>query len=203
MKKHDKKVIKEEIAKFRKENKEKEKRNNERVNYRWIIRITVFAFIISLFFSLISEKVIPSVNIYIGILLVFIFISLGVIFDIIGVAITSADEEPFHSMSAKKIKPARIAVILKKNADKVSSFCNDVIGDICGIISGSAGAIIAETLVIKYHFDLMFTNLIIMALIAALTIGGKAIGKGFAIKKCNIILYNFAKVISQFYNGKR
>ena len=47
----------------------------------------------------------------------------------------------YHAMSSKKIKGAKKAVSFKKNADKVSSFCNDVIGDICGIISGSAGEI--------------------------------------------------------------
>ena len=30
-----------------------------------------------------------------------------------------------------------------RNAGRVSSFCNDVIGDICGVISGSAAAVIS------------------------------------------------------------
>ena len=154
-------------------------------------------------FSSISENVIPNVNIFIGILLVIIFIAIGVVFDMIGIAVTSADEKPFHSMSAQKIRGANVAVMFIKNADKVSSFCNDVIGDICGIISGSAGAIIANTLAIKFNIDIIVMTLFIMALIAAFTIGGKALGKGFAIRKCNTILYDFAKVISYFYNGKK
>ena len=33
-----------------------------------------------------------------------LFIILGIIFDIIGVAVTSGDEVAFHSMSARKVK---------------------------------------------------------------------------------------------------
>jgi CBS domain containing-hemolysin-like protein len=194
---------KQQIAKFKKDNKKKEKGNKSKVNYNWIIKITLLAFVISFVFSSISENVIPNVNIFIGILLVIIFIAIGVVFDMIGIAVTSADEKPFHSMSAQKIRGANVAVMFIKNADKVSSFCNDVIGDICGIISGSAGAIIANTLAIKFNIDIIIMTLFIMALIAAFTIGGKALGKGFAIRKCNTILYDFAKVISYFYNGKK
>ena len=91
------------------------------------------------------------------------------------------------------------AVKLKKNADKVSSFCCDVIGDICGVISGAAGVTISALLVSKYHFNLLFVSLVVTAFISSLTIGGKAIGKNIAINKSNIILYEFAKFISIFY----
>ena len=64
------------------------------------------------------------------------FIGLGIVFDIIGVAVTAADERPFHSMAAHKTPGAREALGLIRRANKVSSFCNDVVGDICGIISG-------------------------------------------------------------------
>ena len=120
------------------------------------------------------------------------------IIDIIGVAVTSADEKIFHSMSARKVKGAKLAVKFKKNADKLSSFCNDVIGDVCGIISGSAGAIIAATLSVKFSLSAFLVSLIVTASIAALTIGGKAMGKSIAINKSNIILYRFAKFISIF-----
>ena len=121
-------------------------------------------------------------------------------FDIIGVAVTASDEAVFHSMSSRKVKGASTAVNFKKNAEKVSSFCCDVIGDICGIISGASAAAIAVILVTKYHFDPLITSLVIAAIISTITIGGKAIGKSFAINKSNIILYGFAKVVSNFYH---
>ena len=102
-------------------------------------------------------------------------------------------------MSARKVKGAKVAVLFKKNADKVSSFCCDVIGDICGIISGAAGVTITTLLVTSYDFDLLLTTLFVTGIISSLTIGGKALGKSFAINKSNIILYQFAKFVSIFY----
>ncbi len=179
-----------------------EKKTKKLVDWNWIIKILIVAFSISLAFSFISELTIPNVNIIIGIILVIAFIVIGVIFDMIGVAVTAADEKIFNSMSSRKVKGARLAVKFKKNADKVSSFCNDVIGDVCGIISGSAGVIIASSLSVKLNLDSFLVSLIITALIAALTIGGKAIGKSYAINKSNVILYRFAKFISHFKKEK-
>lgn len=181
----------------------KRKKKKELVNYKWIVKITILAFCISLIFSSISEFVIPNVNLFVGIIIVVIFIALGIVFDMIGVAVTSADEKPFHSMNSRKVKGADIAVLFKKNADKVSSFCNDVVGDICGIVSGSTGSIIALNLASKLNVDKFITTLILTALIAALTIGGKALGKSFAINKSNIILYRFSKFVSCFYKVKK
>lgn len=182
--------------------KKREKKSKKFINWNWIVKITLIAFILSFSFSSISELIIPNVSIVIGILLIIIFIGLGVLFDIIGVAVTSADEKIFHSMNARKVKGAKLAVKFKKNADKLSSFCNDVIGDVCGIISGSAGAIIAATLSVKFSLNAFLVSLIVTASIAALTIGGKAMGKSIAINKSNIILYRFAKFVSIFIGEK-
>ena len=143
-----------------------------------------------------------NVNVFLSTIILFIFIGLGVVFDIIGVAVTAADEKPFHSMSARKMKVGIVAVKLKKNAEKVSSICNDVIGDVCGILSGSAGAMIAANLADKISTFIPI-SLIITAIVAALTIGGKALCKGFAIAKSNVILYNFSKVLGLFYRSKQ
>ena len=180
----------------------REKNRKKYTNYNWIIKITLLAFFISLIFSGISETALPNVPLLVGIILVFVFIILGVIFDMIGVAVTSSDEKQFHSMSSRKVRGAKTAANFKKNAEKVSSFCNDVIGDICGIISGSAGAMIATSLGKELNLPLFWTALVVTALIAALTIGGKALGKGIAIAKGNEIFFNFAKIISFFKSEK-
>lgn len=182
--------------------KKKEKKSKKYINWNWIIKITLIAFTLSFVFSAISEFVIPNVNIIIGIFLVIIFIGLGVLFDIIGVAVTSADEKIFHSMNSRKVKGAKLAVKFKKNADKLSSFCNDVIGDVCGIISGSAGAIIAATIAVKLSLNAFLVSLVVTALIASLTICGKAMGKNFAINKSNVILYKFSKFVATFIREK-
>ena len=179
----------------------KEKKKTDLVDKKWIIFIIFISFIISFLMSFISQEAIPNIPIIIGIVLTLLFIFLGVIFDIIGVAVTSSDEKVFHSMNAKKVKGANIAVLFKKNAEKVSSFTCDVIGDICGIVSGACGTNISLAIAHSYNYSLLITSMVVGAVIASLTIGGKAIGKGIAINKSNIILYNSARIVSIFYKG--
>lgn len=176
------------------------KSNNKKsvVDYNWILKIVISSFIISIVFTLISETVIPNVGIILGVVLTLVFIILGVLFDMIGLAVATADEAQFNSMVAKRVKGAKMALKLKKNASKVSSFCNDVVGDICGIVSGSTGAVIAIKIVEHYNINALLITLIIMGIISALTIGGKALEKGYAMKKSNKILFKFAKVLSVF-----
>lgn len=183
--------------------KKKPIKNKKQVDWKWIIKITIIALIISFSFSLISEVLLVNLNVIFSILLLLFFIILGIIFDMIGISVTVADIATFNSMAAKNIKSAKVAIQLIKNAEKVSSFCNDVVGDICGIISGSVGVTLALNLSNKLNIDLLLPTLIITAIIASLTIGGKAIGKSMAINKSNIILYRFAKSISVFYKNKR
>ena len=173
-------------------------KDKKKVDIKWIATISIVSFIISLIFSFIGETVIPNTHILISGILVISFIILGIIFDMIGIAVTVADISTFNSMATKKVKGAELGVRLIKKAPKVSSFCNDVIGDICGIISGSTGLTIAIIIAEKLNVPLLFVTLIITALIAAMTIGGKAIGKSYAINKSNVILYRFVKVLSIF-----
>ena len=180
--------------------KKREKIKKEKVDIKWIITIVIIAFVISFGLSFVANSTIPNLSLIFGIIITLLFIFIGIIFDIIGVAVTSADEAVFHSMASRKVKGASTAVKLKKNADKTSSFCCDVIGDICGVISGAAGTTICAILVTKYHTDLLITGLILTAIISSLTIGGKALGKSFAINKSDIILYEFSKFISNFYH---
>ena len=179
--------------------KKKEKVKKEHVDKKWIATVVIVAFLTSFTLSFISEMTIPNLSLWLGILVTLFFIFLGIFFDIIGVSVTTADEAVFHSMSSRKVKGANVAVKFKKNAEKVSSFCCDVIGDVCGIISGAAGTTIAAILVSQFKFNALFTSITIAAIIASITIGGKAIGKSFAINKSNIVLYEFAKFISNFY----
>lgn len=192
---------KEELKNLIVQTRRKEKIKKEHVNVKWIIKIVIMAFTISFALSFVSEMTIPKLSVGFGIIITLIFIFIGILFDIIGVAVTTADEKVFHSMNARKVSGSKVAVIFKKNADKVSSFCCDVIGDICGIISGAAGTTIALGLAKAFEIELLIVSLIVAAIIAALTIGGKAMGKSFAMNKSDIILYEFAKIVSIFYKG--
>lgn len=69
---------------------------------------------ISFSLSFVSQMTIPNLNIWIGILITLLFIVIGIIFDIIGVAVNSADEKVFHSMNARQVRGANVAVKFKK-----------------------------------------------------------------------------------------
>ena len=177
---------------------EDKKREKRKANIKWCLTLMLAASIISVLLSFISEIAMKNVNLAVGMIVILAFIGIGVLFDTVGVAVTSADETPFHAMSSKKIKGAKMAVYLKKNSDKVSSFCCDVIGDICGIISGAAGVAVAVGLHNTFNLSSLVSSLIVTGFVAALTIGGKAFEKTIAINNGNKILYEFAKILSLF-----
>ena len=137
------------------QNRRKEKIKKEHVNIKWIILIVSITFVISFILSFISQVAIPNLSLFLGILVTLLFVAIGILFDIVGVAVTSADEAVFHSMNSRKVKGANVAVKFKKNAEKVSSFCCDVIGDICGVVSGAAATTIAAILVTKFEWNLL------------------------------------------------
>lgn len=172
------------------------KKEKSKANYSWIIKIVFISFVISVLFSFIAETAIPNFNIIIGVIITLLFIIIGVLFDMVGVAVTASDEAIFHSMAAKKVRGAKLAVRFKKNADKVSNFCQDVIGDVCGIVSGSTGAVISIKIMQSLNTNNLFITLIIMGLISALTIGGKALIKSVTISNSNEILYRIVNIIS-------
>lgn len=190
---------KDEIKNLINQTKKKEKVKKEIVDIKWILFILIISFVISIIMSLISQTIIPNLNIIFGIIVTLIFVFIGILFDIIGVSVTSADESVFHSMSSRKVFGASQAVTFKKNAEKVSSFCCDVVGDICGIISGASGTTITILLSEQFGWNVLVVGLFVAGIIASLTIGGKAVGKSFAINNSNIILYRFAKFISIFH----
>jgi len=179
---------KEEIKNLKTIEKTKEKKL---IDFKWINKIIILTFGISLLMSFVSGATLPKVPTIIGILIVLIFILIGVIFDMIGVSVTASDLSVFNSMSSRKVKGAKLAVRFKKNADKVSSFCNDVIGDICGVVSGSCCITIASNISNTFNLNYLLCSLIVTSIVSAITIGGKALGKNIAINKSNIILYKF------------
>lgn len=164
-------------------------------DYKWILFITILAFLISIVFSILSSVLLEKVSIIIGIIIILLFIIIGIIFDIIGVAVQSSKEVAFHAMASKKVKGVKTAKKMLKNSDKVSSFCNDVIGDICGIISGSAGLVVSISLANMYNLNEEVVTLIMTGLIASLTIGGKALGKGYAVSKSELIVSKVTKLL--------
>jgi|SRR5690625_2196501 len=167
---------------------------------KFSITIAVITFVLAAIFSVISSSILSKVIWLIGLLVVLIIVLIGVLFDMVGIASTSATEAPFHAMAAEKITGAKEAVAIIRNADKFASFCNDVIGDISGIVSGTATALvvlqITNLLGESDGSPLEITlSVLITSIVAALTVGGKAIGKYIAINSSTKIIHFAGKVV--------
>lgn len=157
---------------------------------RWVVTIFFVTILISGVISLVSDEVMANSSLMVAFLILFVIIFLGIIFDIIGMAVATASEKPFHSMAARKVPGAQEAIRLLRNAERVSSICNDVVGDICGVVSGSASATIAALILTNAEIGWpRGVSLAMSALAAGLTVGGKAIGKTFAVKSCTKIVH--------------
>ena len=165
---------------------------------RWVVTIFFVTIIVSGTISMISDEIMAKSSMVVAFLILLAIVLLGIVFDIIGVAVTSADEKPFHSMAARKVPGAQEAIALLRNAERVSSICNDVVGDICGVVSGSASATIAAQILQNFEFTWpQVVSLLMSALVAGLTVGGKAIGKGIAIGSCTDIVHIAGKIVFQ------
>ena len=134
---------------------------------RWVVTIFFVTMLVSGLISLLSDQIMSVSGITVAFLILLFIILVGIIFDIIGVAVTSADEKPFHSMAARKVPGAQESIKLMRNAERVSSICNDVIGDICGVVSGSASATIAAQVLQSIDFSWpQLVTLLMSALVA-------------------------------------
>lgn len=171
--------------------------------YRWALTVFLMAVVLSAVLSLASESMLEGAGVTAALLMLALFIGLGILFDIIGVAVTAADPKPFHAMASHKEKGAKQSLMLLRNAGRVSSVCNDVVGDICGIISGSTGAVIVVQIQTAFGMPGMVISLAVTALTSGLTIGGKALGKSFAIAKSTAVLQLVGRLLHLFSRKKR
>lgn len=161
----------------------------------WTFKVFFLTFILAVIFSLIANYLGKFNNIVLIICIIFI-VMIGIFFDLIGTAVLSCDDKVLHSKASQKMKGAKEAIFLSKHASTVSNFCNDVVGDVCGIVSGSLVAILIINLF--SNGNISFWNVILSSIISALTVGGKAIGKNLGVKKSNEIIYNVGKIVSLF-----
>ena len=171
---------------------------------RWVVTIFLVTIFVSALISWASKEIMDQSTLLVSFAILLVIVFVGILFDIIGVAVTSADESPFHSMAARKVKGAQEAIMLLRNAERVSTICCDVIGDICGVISGTAAAAIAIQLVSEFSFSKStLMTLMMSALVSGVTVGGKAVGKAFAVNSSTGIVHFAGRVIAFLHPKKR
>lgn len=177
------------------------KQDKKPKNRHWVWPTVAFvmAVVISLIFSMLSELALSHASVAIAVVVIVVFIVISVVFDMLGLAVASCNIEDFNAMASRKVKGSKQALSLVKHADRVSSVCNDVIGDVCGILSGAAGAVLLTKIVLTAgSFMEIFVPSLISAIIAGLTIGGKAMFKRLAITHATGITLGFAKFLNFF-----
>ncbi len=165
----------------------------------WLVKIFFITLLLSAGISVVSQVFISNLSLVAAVFILAALIVIGILFDIIGVAVATCDETPFIAMSSRKIRQATYALPLLKNKEAVSNFCNDVVGDICGIVSGSAGAAIGIKIVImSQSVSETVVGIALSALISAFTVLGKAWGKKVAMQNNKKIVIYLGSVIHFF-----
>ena len=158
--------------------------------FKWAFNMLFVSISLSLFFGFISQTVLSNMGILIATIVICVFIFFAVIFDMLGVAVVSADIALFYKWQKENIKGSQAGYLLCKHCEKVCSFCGDVVGDICSTLCGAAGACIVMALSSRISLPVVsvFISVVVPALIAGITIFFKALMKEYALKKSNKII---------------
>jgi len=166
-----------------------------KTNLRWLFKIVLISVAASVAFTLASTEILGRAGYVVAFAILAVFIVVGIVFDVIGIAVTTATEAPFHSMAAHRERGAAESLRLVRNADKVTSFCNDVVGDVTGIVSGTTAALIAARLMAGMGTDSILVPLLISGIVTGLMIGGKAACKTYAFNNSTVIVHRTGKLI--------
>ena len=187
---------------------EKRSKRNKKILPQWLVwGLSVFflSFGLTVVFSFLTELVISENSpaaLCVVVLIVLLVVNISC--DVLANAIISCKSEAFHAMASNKIKGARRAVMFCRNASRLGSIFADVIGDICGIVSGAAGTVLAAIIAVSGEgISKIVTSILVSAIIGALTVGGKAFFKHFAIKFNKQIVFGFAKFTTLFKKEKK
>ncbi len=161
----------------------------------WLWRIVIWTFFLSISFNVISQALLGGLGLFGSLLVLIVIVLVGVTFDTVGIAAAVARQAPLNARAAKKLPGARQALSLSLNSDRVATFCNDVVGDIAGIISGAAAAGIMFSLADGAYRGNTYINIALTSLVAVLTVGGKGFGKHLAMNNATEILSFVGKVL--------
>ncbi len=173
--------------------KNKEKEHSK---ITWFVEVFIITFALSICFSYISTYGVSNLNLVSSIIILIAVIAVGIVFDIVGVAVTVAKEHEFHAKATKKVDGAKVSIKLIKNSTRVANICADIIGDVCGVLSGAISAMISAKITEKTGANLQF---IISAIVASITVGGKALGKELANKESTQIVHFVGIILNKVY----
>lgn len=171
---------------------------NNKQNSAAVYTLVVFVstFFCACLISLVSTYVLANMDsFWLGFFVLLAVVLVGVFFDIIGTAVSACGQTHLNAKASRRLPGAKKALALTKNASRVANICNDVIGDICGTVSGGIGTALAAVLTTSGGTRGLLASVGIAGCIAAMTVAGKALGKGFAIDKADEIIFNVGRLL--------
>lgn len=181
-----------------KDNKQN-KTKKAKFNVKYPLQVLLITLVMSFTLNISSEALLSSVGLIVSILILVVFVGISILCDMIGVAVTAGSLEPFLARASKKERGAKEAIKLIKNAEKISSFCCDIVGDSCGILSGAVGAsIVVRIYSATGDFMSVLVAALVSSVIASLTVFGKALCKGIALNHSDKIILKVGKFLSFF-----
>lgn len=163
----------------------------------WPVKVFFLTFALAMLISFFSQTTLLGVSPPVALLVLFCIILIGIVSDIVGIAVTYENVTAYTAMASKRIRGARQAIRLVQSADTVSNICNDVVGDICGIVSGAMGAAIAARLILSAsQLGDLLSGIGVSSLIAAMTVGGKAVGKKIAVRHSHEVVFALGRLLA-------
>ena len=79
----------------------------ERKHRHWVIGVSIGTFFSTMLVTYISDTLLAHTGLLISFLILFAIIAFGILADIVGVAVTAVNIEPFNAMAAKKLRVLR------------------------------------------------------------------------------------------------
>ncbi len=183
-----------------KDRSKRQKQQKKDKHERWPVTAFFIAFGLAIVLSFFSETTLVGLPLAAAVIVLLLIVFIGIVADMLGTAIAIENVTAYTAMASKKIRGAKEAIRLVRNADRISNICNDIIGDICSIVAGAMGVAIVARLFSSAGENGMFLyNILLSSLISGLTVFGKAIGKKLALERSHDIVFQTARVISWFH----
>lgn len=177
--------------------------SNVSTSHKWTVIVIIMSFVLSVVFSAVTSIAMESLSIFFAFVVLFMIIAINILFDMVGTAVQSAEEKPFHSLSSRKVAGAKESIIIIRHAPQLANMCCDVIGDIAGIISGATTALIVAELIAMFQWQGMLPSLILTGIVSSLTIGGKSMSKSLSMQNGNSIVFIVGKLMYLSEHFKR
>ena len=92
--------------------KKKKTGKSSGTDFKWIALIFLLTVLISAVMSFVSSNLLEGSGLVLSFVILIGIVLIGILFDIIGVAVTAADEAPFHAMASRKVPEAADALRL-------------------------------------------------------------------------------------------